>query len=127
MKRQAFTLGSTLGLILALTAPAYAATANFQGNCSTSGSSVNCLFDAQRGGGSSCPGSAILAYAWSYGDGTGGLAGNLTSHTYTAPLSGAYRVDLTVHCWDGTQATRTRWVCIAFGVPGCIFNNSGWN
>jgi hypothetical protein len=131
MRKQALISGSILGLVLALPILSYAATADFQGSCMTTGSptapSVDCLFDAQRGSGSSCPGSAILSYSWSYGDGTGGLAGSLTSHTYTSPLAGSYRVDLLVTCWDGSQATRTRWVCIAFGFPGCIKNNAGWN
>ena len=122
--------GSVLGLVLAswvgLAIPAHAATADFQGNCSTSGSNVNCQFDAQRGSGSTCPGSAILTYSYSYGDGSGGLSGNPASHTYTAPLSGAYQVDLTVYCWDGNQASKTRWVCIAYSFPGCINNNGGW-
>jgi hypothetical protein len=122
--------GSVFGLVLAswvgLAIPVHAATADFQGNCSTSGSNVSCLFDAQRGSGSTCPGSAILTYSYSYGDGSGGLSGNPASHTYTAPLAGAYQVDLTVYCWDGNQASKTRWVCVAYSFPGCINNNGGW-
>jgi PKD domain len=125
-KRNVF--GLILGLLLAaFEAPAYAATADFQGNGSTSGPSVNCMFDAQRGSGSSCPGSSILTYSWSFGDGSGSLGGSLISHTYAPPLSSYYRVDLLVYCSDGTQATKTRYFCIFIGFSGCILNNHGWN
>ncbi len=109
-------------------APAAAATANFQGNCPVSGGNANCQFDAQRGGGSSCPGSFIYKYSWNFGDGTGALTGNsVVNHSYPAPGAGAYQVDLSVICWDGNIAYRTRHVCISFGFPGCILVNNGWN
>ena len=128
MKRAGFVLSLSL-LVLALGVPsASAATANFEGNCPTSGGSANCQFDAQRGGGSSCPNSFIWKYSWNFGDGTGVLTGNsLTSHSYPAPGNGAYEVLLTVICWDGEMPTRTRYVCIAWGFPGCILVNNGWN
>ena len=70
---------------------------------------------------------AILSYSWSFGDGTGGLGGVPTNHTYTAPLAPYYKVDLLVTCWDGNQATKSRYVCISIGFWGCILNNAGWN
>lgn len=119
----------SLALLLAAVPSLAQPTANFQGNCTSGGGSLSCQFDAQRGGGSSCPGSFIWKYSWEYGDGTySGLTGSSTvSHTYSAPLAAAYQVDLTVYCWDGSSATKTRSVCISIGVPGCIFINNGWN
>ncbi|HET9228524.1 MAG TPA: PKD domain-containing protein [Thermoanaerobaculia bacterium] len=129
MKRAGFVLGLGVLVLLLGAASASAQTANFQGNCPVSGSTVNCQFDAQRGGGSSCPASFIWKYSWDYGDGTGsGLTGSsVVNHSYPAPGAGAYQVTLTVICWDGAMPTRTRWMCISFGVPGCILVNNGWN
>jgi len=127
LKKQALILGAALGLTLVMTIPAHAATADFEGDCETVGTSVVCDFDTRRGSGSSCPGSSVLTYSWSWGDGTGGLSGNTATHTYTAPLASAYQIDLTVYCWDDTHATETRWLCISAGVPDCIDVNVGWN
>src|SRR6185295_9858674 len=90
MKVRRSVFGLVLVVLVAFAIPAHAATANFEGNCvtNTSTNNVDCQFDAQRGGGSTCPGSSILAYSYSYGDNSGGLAGNPASHTYTTPLAG---------------------------------------
>lgn len=130
MRTKRNVLGLILGLLLAFGAPASAATADFQGKCTNPGStsgSVDCMFDAQRGSGSSCPGSSILTYSWSFGDGSGSLSGSLISHKYTPPLSSYYRVDLLVYCADGNQASTSRYVCINIGFWGCILPNHGWN
>jgi PKD repeat protein len=116
--------------LLAFSAAAQAATANFQGNCTTSGSNVSCTFDELRPSGSpsSCPGSYIWFSVWDFGDGNSQVTGNSTvSHTYTAPLAGSYQVDLSVVCADDNNPHVTRFVCISFGFPGCILNNNGWN
>jgi len=117
-------------VLFAFAVPAMAATANFQGNCSTSGSNVSCTFDELRPAGSpsSCPGSFIYFSNWTFGDGNSLFTGSSSvSHTYTAPLAGAYSVTLNVYCADGNSPQITRWVCIAYGFPGCILNNNGWN
>src|SRR3954453_16236636 len=56
--------------LLAFSAAAQAATANFQGSCSTVGTSVTCTFDELRPSGSpsSCPGSYIYFSSWNFGD-----------------------------------------------------------
>ena len=93
MRRAGFVLGLGVLVLMFGAAAASAQTANFQGNCPVSGSAVNCDFDAQRGGGSSCPASFIWKYSWDYGDGTGsGLTGNsVVSHQYPAPGPGPIR------------------------------------
>jgi PKD domain len=120
-----------LSLVVVAPSAAAAATANFQGDCSYSGSNLVCSFDALRPttAPSSCPNSFIWKYSWDYGDGSSsGLTGtNPVSHTYTAPLAGAYTVTLTVICWDGNMPNITRPVCISFGVPGCIAVGAGYN
>ena len=109
-------------------APSSAATADFQGNCVNGSPYATCDFDAQRGSGSSCPGSFIWKYSWDFGDGTGAFTGSSTvTHQFAAPGAGAYQVTLNVICWDGNMANRTRWVCLSFGFPGCILVNNGWN
>ncbi len=128
MKKWAFLALLLPAALMLCAAPAQAATADFLGNC-TSGTSIGCQFDAQQGSGTSCPGSFIWKYSWVYGDGSSsGLTGNsLVSHTYTSPFAAAYQVDLTIFCWDGNQASKTRFVCVSAGFPGCIFLDSGWN
>ncbi|HEX6902173.1 MAG TPA: PKD domain-containing protein [Thermoanaerobaculia bacterium] len=121
MKRTVFCLIG--GLLLVCGAQAQAATATFLGSC-TSGTSHACQFDAS---GSSCPGSSILTYSWSFGDASASLGGSLMNHTYTAPLSSYYKVDLLVYCADGSQATASRYVCVNIGFWGCIVPNRGWN
>jgi hypothetical protein len=110
-------------------APATAATANFQGNCSDIGTVVRCTFDAQRPAGSpsSCSPNSIWWYSWNFGDGTGsGLTTNpQVTHDYDE--SDDYFPQLIVICSNGSTPTKTRHLCINFGTPGCIAVGVGWN
>jgi hypothetical protein len=125
-------LGTLCALALvAASSRADAATANFQGNCSWSGSNLNCVFDALRpsGSGSSCPaGSFISNVFWDYGDGNSVFTtSTFVSHTYVPPQDAAYQVQLSIFCSDGSSASKSRWVCVSIGVPGCVQAGSGWN
>jgi len=108
---------------------AMAATANFQGNCTHSGNTVSCTFDAQRPASdpSSCPDSFIWKYSWDFGDGSSsGLTGsNQVQHDYDDSTD--YFPKLYVYCWDGATPTKTRHLCIHFGTLGCIQAGVGWN
>src|SRR6185295_10764301 len=118
-----------IAAVLALAAtPASAATANFQGNCTHSGSIVSCTFDGLRPSSnpSSCPGSFIWKYSWDFNDGSTALTGN-NQITHDYDDSTDYFPKLTVICWDGNTPNKTRHVCIHFGSPGCIQVGVGWN
>lgn len=124
------TLVLLVASALVLASGAHAATAAFQGNCSYSGSNVNCSFDSARPASNptSCPGSYVYIYCWDFGDGNTlcPTSQSAPSHTYTAPLSSIYTVKLTVTCGDGTIVSDTNNVCISIGVPGCILVNGTW-
>jgi PKD repeat protein len=116
-----------------LAASAQAATANFQANCSYSGSNINCVFDANRptSSPSRCgDGSYPTAYFWDFGDGGSvyGATSAFVGHTYYAPLPSWYEINLTIFCTNtGEQSvTKTRDICRNFGAPGCIYVDGTW-
>lgn len=126
------TILLTSGLALALgmsTDARAAATANFQGVCvwNTVHTQYVCNFDATRptSSPSSCSGSFIWKYQWDFDDGSALLTGNpLAPHTF---LDGPERVvTLTVICWNGEIAIRSRHVCNRVGTPGCIKIDGRW-
>jgi len=112
-----FVLGSAV-----LTASAQAATANFEGNCSwnASGTSLNCVFNAQRplSNPSRCADGSSIGLTYS----------SFTSHSYAPPPSGQYGYypSLAVFCPEGSASVQ-RYICIyGFGYPGCIFQDGNW-
>jgi len=132
MKR-ALSLGLFVLGFAVLAASAQAATANFQANCSYSGSNINCVFDANRP--STSPsrcgdGSFPTAYFWDYGDGSSYYGSSaFVSHTYYAPLPSWYEINLSVFCTNtGEQSvTATGVICLTYGGGGCIYVNGTWN
>lgn len=123
------TFLAALLFLMPAAAVADSATANFQGNCTHSGDTVSCTFDAQRptSNPSACPDSFIWKYSWDFGDGSSsGLTGNnQVQHDYDD--SGDYFPKLTVFCWGEGEPTKIRDLCIQFGSPGCIQVGVGWN
>ena len=125
-------LGTLCALALAASTPRVeAATANFQGACSWSGSDLNCVFDALRpsGSGSACPGSSIANVSWDFGDGSNPIVTTSTfiSHTYSPPQDAAYQVQLSISCADQTTADAWRGLCVSIGFANCIYIGQGWN
>lgn len=127
---------------LVLTASAYAATAGFAGACSfnSSGTQLNCVFDASQSDSmgnppSSCANNAVPSFTWNWGDNSSPLftSNYFVSHPYPLPVvSGTrgypygYYVSLAVFCPEGST-TATRYICIyGFGFPGCINPNGSW-
>jgi PKD repeat protein len=70
-----------------------------------------CAFD---GSSSSDPDGTIMAYSWSFGDGTNG-SGRTPSHTYAA--AGTYAVSLTVTDNAGATGTHSSSVAVVNGPP----------
>lgn len=108
---------------------AFAATADFQANC-TGRSPTFCVFDATRtsswGSGTSCGSASVSQYFWDFDDGTSFFTtSSFVSHTFTG--LDAYLVDLAVFCSDGSSATQT--ICVntsVFGANGCAHPGDGW-
>lgn len=120
---------SCLVLLVAVAAPAVAATANFQANCD--GFPTDCVFDPQRTpfgqSGTACPGSSVKKYFWDFGDGTSTFKTpppHQTGHTYTSFLT--TDVCLTVFCNNNTSATTCHCFSNVVGLGGCIIPGAGW-
>lgn len=118
-----------LVLLAAVATPAMAASANFQGNC-TSAFPNDCVFDPQRTPSgqtaTACPGSSVKRYFWDFGDGTSFFVTpppHQTSHTYTSFLT--TNICLTVFCNDNTSSTKCHTFSNVVGLPG-VMPGAGW-
>jgi hypothetical protein len=131
------------GFMVLTAAAAHAASAYFAGACSSdsSGTHLNCVFDALRQepstglGPSVCNnGSAPTSYFWDYEDGSPLDFGSFVGHSYPLPiLSSAkgypygYYVRLVVYCPEGASVARERYICVyGFGIGGCITPSGSW-
>jgi len=130
MKRLLF-LGFLLLLAAASSAPAEAATANFQANC-TAATPNDCVFDPQRAPagqpGTSCAPSTIRRYFWDFGDGTSFFRTpppHQTSHSFPAGTNEVW-ICLTVFCNDNTSDTKCHCFSNVVGFGGCIIPGASW-
>ena len=134
MSTRGMFVALALAFVLAST-PAQAATANFQGNCTTSsGSPISCLFSPNKAPQgqpfTGCNGNGLSSYSWDFGDGTSATTFptvdfGRASHTYPSGFLGVF-VDLTVHCSNGDSAT-VRHCVTTNPSAGCVVVNLGWS
>jgi len=116
MKRTLLCLVFALLALSAVSFPADAATVDFQGVCTPI--SYACDFDTARGSGTSCAPFAISSYSWSFTNNAATASGSFASHVFASNAGGTASV--TVTCSNGSTVNKTRNVCFAVGVPGCI-------
>ncbi len=112
-KHSLLTIASIL-ILATFAGPAFAADANFQGNCTyVDPDSFACEFDAMRTPGGQAPTTCNLAvpvrYSWRFGDGATAVTTTPeTDHLYVAtPLwtpPFIYDVCVSVECSDGSSA-----------------------
>lgn len=113
-------LGTLFVLALGIFAapPAAANTCSFTGNCL--GASRWCQFDVT----SSCSNGSTPSISATCTNNNSSYTGNPFTHQFATSAGGS----CTVTCNCGlTSISVTRYVCFAFGVPGCIKPNIGPN
>ncbi|HEV7672006.1 MAG TPA: hypothetical protein VGS22_26090 [Thermoanaerobaculia bacterium] len=130
-----FSQLAMIGFLIAGTA--YAATANFQGECSNStvGGQLHtdCTFSPNKAPAgqpfTGCNGAGVSSYGWTFGDGTGSVTTPTSDfgrayHTYVGTV-GLY-IGLTVYCSNGAAPQAYQCLCNAYTCSGCIAPGGGW-
>jgi hypothetical protein len=124
MKNTVLSLGFAALALVAISIPAHATSADFEGYCTPISHicDYNSGLTSSGGSGTSCSPGTITSYSWS--DSNGGSGSGSTYTTNWGAGSGGGTVTLTVHCSGGTNPTITRSVCFGFGGGTCIVPNT---